>query len=171
MKQTLFILVLFTSLAVWNYGAENDALSKFEFFRKLEAAKQGDIQAQYFVGRAYKNGWGVIKDDTDAVKWYHKAADQGHARAQSNLGNMYREGKGVKQDYEKAVELFSKAAEQGLAGAQSSLGVMYLEGYGVEKDHQEALKWGFKYAREKEKMYDRDRRNTDDDENMAYNGD
>jgi len=41
---------------------------------------------------AYANGYGVIEDDVEAVKWYRKAADQGDATAQYNLGVMYKNG-------------------------------------------------------------------------------
>ena len=62
-------------------------------------AKQGNKEAQYFIGSMYHEGIGVTQNDKTAVKWYTLAAEQGHANAQTNLGSMYANGKGVIQDY------------------------------------------------------------------------
>ena len=68
-----------------------------------EAAEQGHADAQSNLGLMYAMGWGVPKDDVQAVAWYRKAAEQGNADAQSNLGRMYAKGEGVPQDYAQAV--------------------------------------------------------------------
>ena len=59
------------------------------------------------------NGYGVLQDDAEAVRWYRLAADQGHAKAQYNLGVMYDNGDGVPQDYAEAVSWYRLAADQG----------------------------------------------------------
>ena len=69
----------------------------------------------------YENGKGVVKDVTEAVKWYRKSAEQGDARAQSNLGIMYETGKGVSKDIAEAVKWYQKAAKQGYRDAQENL--------------------------------------------------
>ena len=58
-------------------------------------AEQGDMLAQYNLGVMYANGWGVLENDAEAVRWYRLAADQGNAKAQFNLGGMYDNGLGV----------------------------------------------------------------------------
>jgi hypothetical protein len=63
------------------------------------AAEQGDAQAQNNLGMMYFEGWGVPKDDKEAIKWFRVAASQGYALAQGNLGLMYAKGRGVPQDY------------------------------------------------------------------------
>ena len=35
--------------------------------------------AQFFLGRAYFTGNGVVRDENEAVKWYRKAVEQGVA--------------------------------------------------------------------------------------------
>ena len=52
-------------------------------------AKQGDADAQFYLGLMYYEGQGVPQDYAEAVKWYRKAAEQGNALAQVNLGVMY----------------------------------------------------------------------------------
>jgi TPR repeat protein len=59
-----------------------------------QAAKQGEAQAQYYVGMMYLEGRGVAQDEAQAVPWLKKAAEQGHAAAQSRLEQMSDKGKG-----------------------------------------------------------------------------
>lgn len=58
-------------------------------------AKQGNARAQYNLALMYRNGKGVLKDDTEAVKWHLKAAEKGNAGAQTNLASMYKNGERV----------------------------------------------------------------------------
>ena len=110
-------------------------------------AEKGIAPAQANLGFLYANGYGVPKDEAEAVKWYRKAADQGYANAQSNLGIMYLLGRGVAKDESEAVKWYRKAADQGDASAQYNLGLMYANGRGgVPKDAVEAVKWYRKAA-------------------------
>ncbi len=104
-------------------------------------AKQGNAEAQFFLGVMYEQGQGVPQDYAKAVKWYRKAAEQGYADAQHTLGVMYEYGEGVPQDYAEAVGLWRKAAEQGYAKAQYNLGAMYGNGLGVPQDYVQAHTW------------------------------
>jgi TPR repeat protein len=78
-KLALVILLLCVS-------ATANAQSGFEATKRL--AEQGDVDAQWNLGRMYGNGRGVPEDDAEAIKWYRLAAEQGYARAQFNLGGM-----------------------------------------------------------------------------------
>ena len=89
----------------------------------------------------YKNGRGVVKDYSEAVRWYKLAAEQGNVVAMSNLGAMYEQGQGVRQDYGMAAGLYRIAAEQGVANAQINLGFIYAEGKGVKQDYVTASMW------------------------------
>ena len=51
----------------------------------MEAAEQGDAEAQYKAARCYAGGQGVPQDDAEAVMRFRKTADQGDALAQSRL--------------------------------------------------------------------------------------
>ena len=62
-------------------------------------AKQGDIRAQFNLGKIYFKGWGVPQDYKTAGKWYRLAAERGDARAQTQLSAMYAGGRGVIKDY------------------------------------------------------------------------
>jgi len=94
----------------------------------------GDALAQFHMGSAYSNGDGVMKNGTEALKWYRLAADQGYANAQNNLGAMYYAGDGVIQDFTEAAKWYRLAAEQGVEIAQLNLGLAYRVGEGVPQD-------------------------------------
>ncbi len=104
-------------------------------------ADSGDPQAQFFLGQAYYNGWGVPKDMVESVKWVRKAADQGLPLAQYALAFCYTNGEGVPKDLVESVKWVRKAAEQGFPLAQFSLGQFYFEGKVVSKDLEEGIKW------------------------------
>lgn len=104
-------------------------------------AETGDANGQFGMGLLYANGFGVVLDDDQALKWYGLAADQGHADAQCNIAVMYQNGWGVPQSDEEAVKWYQLAAENGVTEAQINLARMYFSGYGVEQDNIEAYKW------------------------------
>lgn len=90
MKQTVkwlaaALIALGLNQAVWA-----DDVSDFR--ENLQAAEQGDADAQNNLGAMYAEGQGVRQDDTEAVRWFRQAADQGLAQAQFNLGAMYYKG-------------------------------------------------------------------------------
>ena len=91
--------------------------------------------------RLYWQGWGVLRDDKEAVQWFQKAASQGLDIAQTNLGSMYGQGRGVPLDYKTAAQWYLKAARQGFAKAQYNLGNLYARGQGVPKDPVQAYMW------------------------------
>jgi hypothetical protein len=106
-----------------------------------KAAEQSDPDGQFALGLMYANGWGVVKDEAEAVKWFRKAAEQGHPSGQFALGRMYADSRGVDKNEAEAVKWYRRAAEQDHLGGQVSLGLMYANGWGVIKDEAEAVKW------------------------------
>lgn len=77
----------------------------------LPQAKEGDKQAQTYVGEIYEKGMGGMQPDYKlAAQWYEKAADQGYTRAQINLGYLYERGLGVPKNSLKALNLYREAS-------------------------------------------------------------
>jgi TPR repeat protein len=135
-----------------------------------EAAEQGDVYAQYCLGKMYELGHqGVIPNYAEAAEWYRKAAEPkateevvfvdirtareyrkavmyGYAEAQWAYGLMFADGRGVAQSEAEAVKWFRRAAEQGHAIAQFTLGGAYASGQGVYPNDTEAMKWYRKAA-------------------------
>lgn len=117
---------------------------------KLTArAEAGEPEAEFELGSRYYSGKGVIRDFSEAVKWFRRAADQNFAKAQYNLGFCYSKGEGVKKDDGEALKWYRKAADQNLAIAQTKLGFCYARARGVEKDDREAVNWYRKAADQK----------------------
>ena len=118
---------------------QNDYEKAYTLF--LEAANQGNAEAQNNLGVLIREGKGTSKNDAEAVSWFQKAADQGFADAQYQLGNMYENGLGVEQSYAVAAQWYKKSAEQGHASAQTNLAVLYANGQGVNQDIVLAYVW------------------------------
>lgn len=76
----------------------------------LPQAKQGDPEAQTYVGEIFEKGLGTEADYDAAATWYKKAAEQGFTRAQINLGQLYEQGLGVPQDMRKALNWYRRAS-------------------------------------------------------------
>lgn len=108
----------------WRKAAEQDHLLPNQNI-SLTPFNLSVLEARFNLGLMYREGRGVLQDDTEAAKWWRKAAEQGQAWAQHALGVMHAFGRGVSQDHDEAVMWWHKAAEQGHAGAQHNLGVAY----------------------------------------------
>lgn len=104
-------------------------------------AAEGNVKAQYRLGRIFNLGQGVALDKKEAARWFHLAARQGLAEAQGALGYLCLVGDGVSQNSDLALEWTRKAAKQGDATAQFNLSVMHGEQFGIRKDPAESLKW------------------------------
>jgi hypothetical protein len=73
---------------------------------------QGDIEAQYSLGRIYRDGEGVPRDDVQAMRWFRLAADQGMAEAEYSLALMYFRGEGAPRDEKAARQWYELATAQ-----------------------------------------------------------
>ncbi len=119
----------------------NNKQYKKAFPLMQNAAKEGNADAQLYLGWMYANGQGIKRNYAQAVSWLRKSANQGNALAQNDLGLMYAEGRGVKRNYAQAISWYRKSAEQGNAYAQNNLGWMYVNGRGIIQDDQQAVFW------------------------------
>ena len=106
-KLTLtFLIILFslTSNVSWSADYNKGLTAYFDgdyvtALRELKPlAEQGHDDAQFFLGRMYDQGYGVIQNYKTAVKWYRLSAEQGDSDAQYNLGLSYYYGDGVIKD-------------------------------------------------------------------------
>lgn len=109
----------------WQAGNYAKAITEWR-----QPAEQGDADAQFNLGQAYKLGRGVPMDSKIAQSWYVKAAEQGHEQAQANLGLIMFQG----GDRKGAVPWIIKAAQQGEPRAQYVLGTAMFNGDLVARD-------------------------------------
>jgi len=100
-----------------------DFATAFKEFTPL--AEQGNADAQFFLGKMYLAGQGVLKDTDRALKWLTASATQGNADAQFFLGSYYLL---PHIDIAQGLEWLRLSAEQGNQDAQLLLGKSYMEG-------------------------------------------
>lgn len=106
----------------------------------IEAAEQGNAEAQLELGWSYYTGEDGEPNQEKAIRWMRKAAEQGNAEAQYILGWFYHDGSIAEENTEEAFKWMSKAVKQGNADAQCELGSWYFFGNGVEQDEAEAVR-------------------------------
>src|SRR5260370_9528723 len=113
-------------------------------------ARQGNADAQLFLGKMYMSGQGVPKDADLAVKWFKAAADEGNAEGQFFLGAMYLL---PAKDIPQGLKSLRLSAQQGRPDAQLIVEMAYLNGREAPHDLVEADMWlelaatqGDKYA-------------------------
>ena len=155
-----FAFILLMSLALssqavasvkWDYSGGDSvqqgrlAYEKGDYGTALQifiaVAEKGDLVAQFYLAKMYREGKGVSKDYKAAVKWFNLSAKQGNAVAQYHLGVAYSFGLGVVPDYEIALKWYLKSAEQSNAFAQHHLSLLYYFGNGVPEDKKYAYMW------------------------------
>ena len=109
----------------WRAGEDAAAVAAW-----LPYAAQGDADALFNLGQAYKLGRGVTKDASIARDYYRKAAAKGHLPAQANLGiALFQAG-----DKAEAVRWLKTAADRGEPRAQYVLGIAAYNGDGTAKN-------------------------------------
>jgi TPR repeat protein len=108
--------------------------------REIERrAVQGDVEAQFQLGKMYQAGKEIGKDLEKAVYWFEKAVQNGKVEAINTLALIYQNGKGVPQNYLRAKELFEMGVAKGDLAAINNLGILYRHGRGVPPDISKAV--------------------------------
>jgi len=105
------------------------------------AAKRGNANALYALGRMYDLGDTLPADPQKAVVYYRDAALKGQPDAQNALGLLFYTGEIVGKDQVVARKWFLQAARGGNADAMFNLGVMMVNGEGGDKDLVLASVW------------------------------
>lgn len=155
-RKMLIALLCFASMALGYYWYRNTSGKITEYY-----AERGVAEDQVHLGFSYHMGnFGMYKDDTLALIWFHKAADQGNAEAQFYIGKMYETGDGVPQDQSEANRWFTLAAQNGYLKAEKELkevndpkhdrllGYEFYKGEFETLDYTKALYWLQKAAAE-----------------------
>ena len=109
---------------------------KREAVKTLEQLRdKGFIAAAYHLGKAYRDGLGVLPDDEKAEEWFQRSAAIGDAQSQYALGRfLQRRGQ-----MGEAASWYERACESGNQYVQYRLGKMCLLGDGVPKSIERAV--------------------------------
>ena len=105
------------------------------------AAQGGSHDAEFEVGRFYREGYLSAPDYAQAIVWFNRAAAAGYGPADQYLGAMYETGQGVPVDRAQARSHYQRAAEVGVSGAIQKMGEIYRDGSGVDADPVAAYMW------------------------------
>ena len=122
--------------AIEHYEEEN----YFKAYKIFSQIADRDIEAQFYLGKCYKEGNGVLQDDEAAAQWYGKAASCGYPNAMHELGLMLLDDDCEFKNKEKGMQYINMAAAQGYGKALVYLGGLYVLGIYVEKDCEKAYK-------------------------------
>jgi len=109
----------------WGRGDYAGAVAKWR-----KPAIDGDPDAQFNLGQAYKMGRGVPADMKAAEDWYRRAALQGHYQGGDNYGLMLFQNNRRAE----AMPWLEKSVARGEPRAQYYLGAALFNGDGVTKD-------------------------------------
>ena len=74
------------------------------------AARSGEVDALYLLGKCYLKGIGCPRDPSGGVSCLERAALAGHAAAAYRLGECFRHGQGAPRSSELAAYWYRKAA-------------------------------------------------------------
>lgn len=108
----------------------------------LPLAENGDIRAQYAIGRLFEKGHGVDRNLETAINWYRKAAEHGHPDSEYRISVGYAYGLGLQRDETEALIWLRRAANHGQKRAQKALAQAYEAGrLGLNADPKQAKYW------------------------------
>ena len=119
-----------------NYQSEriNADISKaIEYF--LEAAKKGNIEANYMLGVIYRKGsLTSMQDNTKAVSYLNIGLERGHLESIIELSDIYERN----HYYDKLIVLYEKAISMGFTKFKYNLGCAYSAPLNYKADYEKA---------------------------------
>lgn len=101
---------------------------------------EGNPWAENLLGYCLLLGYGVPKDETEALRWFRSAARCHVHYALYNLGRCYLFGLGVAASPKTATRWLAKAARWGNDHARFLLGRCRVNGYGIRRNPDRGLK-------------------------------
>ncbi|MEZ5709613.1 MAG: SPOR domain-containing protein [Blastomonas sp.] len=135
-RQALFVAAIgaVSAPALADVKAGVDAWERGDYATAIQEwrapAIEGDPDAQFNMGQAYKLGRGVPMDLNIAQDWFRRAADQGHMQASDNYGLILFQN----NRREDAMPYIEASAKRGEPRAQYVLGTALFNGDMMNKD-------------------------------------
>ena len=88
--------------------------------------------ATWYIGQLYREGNGVEKDPSLALKYFEKAAETGNTFCTNFLGAYYYNGNDVERDFNKSFKYFLLSAENNDESANYNVAISYH--FGIKKN-------------------------------------
>ena len=118
-----------------NYATQAEKREALQTLKQLW--DNGLIMAAHQLGRAYRDGLGVLPDDEKAELWFRHSAEAGNNCSQCALGTLLLE----QGQSSEAVSWYERAAATGNQYAQYSLGKLYLQSKSIPQNVSRAEKY------------------------------
>ena len=122
-------------------GLDADNVTQAEKREALQMLERlygsGFVMAAHHLGRAWRDGLGVLPDDKEAEFWFRQSAEAGVVCSQYTLGTLLQEQERI----EEAIGWYTLAADAGNQTAQYHLGKLYLQGTAIPKDVIKAVEY------------------------------
>ncbi|EJK55878.1 hypothetical protein THAOC_24331, partial [Thalassiosira oceanica] len=132
-----------------DHGLQQDIPRAIELW--MEAARRGELDAHYKLGRSYFKGEGVEQDVARGIRHLQQAAIQGHPSSRHALGcHEYDNG-----THELALRHFMISAKMGFEESLNRIKQIFMEGHATKAQYAEALK-GYQNALEESKSPQRE---------------
>jgi TPR repeat protein len=122
--------------AMKDYGESEFAKALPTFLQVQSGTGFDATTAQFLLGQMHQSGYGVVANETEAIRYYKLAAAGGWPDANYNLGNIYYNNLDF-IEARRAFIAFTKSPEAdeiSKANAQYMLGMLFQRGDGVAKD-------------------------------------
>ncbi|MEJ7735322.1 MAG: tetratricopeptide repeat protein [Polyangiaceae bacterium] len=103
-----------------------------------DACRAGETQACSALGFRYRQGIGVARDPSQALKYYTKGCNGGDQVACTNLSVLYSGSGGIPRDDKRALDLAMRACFGGVSTSCGNAGLRYEFGMGVPADMKRA---------------------------------
>ena len=133
-----------SKIGFYSTDANKDASEELKnyFNRYYAMVQNGNMNACFYVGYCYANGYGINVDKQQALHYYTKGAELGSYACMNNLAVLYEQGEGgIKKDMITALYWYKKAAKEDVV-AQRNLGKKYYYGNeSLKPDYIESLFW------------------------------
>ena len=117
-------------------GVDEDYEQAMNYF--IKALNAGSIKAMDEIGFMYQYGYGVVKNKSEAVKWYRRGAELSDAASMNSLADCLLKGIGTDKDTVEAIQWYRKAAELGNFDRVKELATCLIKYRDAEA---EAYKW------------------------------
>lgn len=115
-------------------------------------AENGDMYAQYLMGKLWRDGPLLIPNAVNARYWFEQAAEQGHLVAQYSLAKLYLSDDVEVRDVRLGLNWLYTAAVNGSSYAMYRLAKECLKGEHIKKNTAGAVEW-FTRSAERENPY------------------
>lgn len=109
-------------------------------------AENGNMYAQYLMGKLWRDGPLLIPDSVEARYWFEQAAEQGHIVAQYSLAKLYLSDDLEVRDIRTGMDWLCTTATNGSHYAMYRLAKELLKGDLIERNRDAAMKWFTKSA-------------------------